>query len=141
MTAFVLTCATEHQHLCETLSTLRFGQCAKRIKTKIKANKELSTEMLKQVILELETRVAYFQSKERAERERGDADKQSEMLDRLRWEFERVAEERDLVRTEFEAYLSQREHEDAEDKAIMARLTENYEAACRRIDALVAICI
>lgn len=105
----------------------------------MRANKELSSEMLKQVISELETRVAYYQSKERAEREQGLEEKRNEAIERLRCEFECVVEERDIIRTEFEAYLSQRENEDAEDKARLTTLTEQYEAAFRRIQTLVQL--
>lgn len=46
-TTLIICCTPEHDHSPETLSTLRFGERAKHIKTKAKVNEELSVGELK----------------------------------------------------------------------------------------------
>jgi hypothetical protein len=46
-TTLIICCTPEHDHSPETLSTLRFGERAKRIKTNAKVNEELSAAELK----------------------------------------------------------------------------------------------
>ena len=49
-TTLIICCAPELSHLPETLSTLRFGERAKRIKNNAKVNEELSVSELKQLL-------------------------------------------------------------------------------------------
>jgi hypothetical protein len=64
MTAFILTCSADPAYSRQTISTLKFGQCARNLKNKIKINKELSTELLKQIIAELEMQICMYKKKE-----------------------------------------------------------------------------
>ena len=50
-TTLVVCCAPEVAHLSETVSTLRFGERAKRIQNRAKINEELSMDELKQLLL------------------------------------------------------------------------------------------
>ena len=50
-TTLVVCCAPETAHLSETVSTLRFGERAKRIQNRAKVNEELSMDELKQLLL------------------------------------------------------------------------------------------
>lgn len=49
-TALIICCAPESQHMSETISTLRFGERAKRVKNKARINEELSIDELKNLL-------------------------------------------------------------------------------------------
>ncbi len=49
-TCLIICCAPESRHIAETLSTLRFGERAKKIKNNISMNEELSMSELKALL-------------------------------------------------------------------------------------------
>lgn len=53
-TTLIVTCSPHESHISETLSTLRFGESAQKIKNKPKINRELTTEELQRIIERLE---------------------------------------------------------------------------------------
>ena len=70
-TTLIICCAPEQRHLPETLSTLRFGERAKKIQNHAKVNEELSIEdyklMLqaaKKEIVTLRAKIKFFESKD-----------------------------------------------------------------------------
>lgn len=62
-TALIICCAPEIQHLPETISTLRFGERAKRIENHARVNEELSIEELKFLLLEARKEIRILKSK------------------------------------------------------------------------------
>ena len=57
-TSLIICCAPELRHMSETVSTLRFGERAKRIQNKAKVNEELSLEELKSLLAAARREVA-----------------------------------------------------------------------------------
>eukprot|EP01035_Chromulina_nebulosa_P018830 gene18830-24609_t len=61
-TALIICCAPEPQHLPETVSTLRFGERAKKVKNKARVNEELSVDELKSLLSEARKEIAFLKS-------------------------------------------------------------------------------
>lgn len=109
MTIVILTCALESSHTQSTISTLRFGQHVSKLRNTVKMNKELSVEMLKGIVNELETRVRYYQRLElEAEHQPKIRSEDDEAFQKLKTAFEEAAEERDVLRAELDSWLDQR---------------------------------
>ena len=53
-TSLIVTCSPHGINLSETLSTLRFGESAQKIKNKPKINRELTIQELQKIIEKLE---------------------------------------------------------------------------------------
>ena len=64
-TCLVICCAPELRHLSETVSTLRFGERAKRIQNKAKVNEEVGVEELKAMLAAARREIAALKEKER----------------------------------------------------------------------------
>ena len=56
-TTLIVTCSPHEMHLAETVSTLRFGENAQKIKNKPKINRELTVQELQKIIEELEAKI------------------------------------------------------------------------------------
>lgn len=113
MTAFILTCSSEHMNLSDTLSTLRFGQQASKLRNRVRMNKELSVEMLKSIIAELEGRISYYQRLEadHTEKDRFSRAHNEEAWQQLKGQFEDAVEERELLRFQLDKWLDERGQE------------------------------
>jgi hypothetical protein len=109
LTTVILTCALETNHLQSTLSTLKFGQHVSKLRNTVKMNKELSLDMLKSIVNELETRVRYYQRLENISEEKSKTKlEDDEAFLSLKTAFEEASEERDLLRAELDAWLDER---------------------------------
>jgi hypothetical protein len=117
-----LTCASDKEFLQQTISTLRFGQFAKCIKNKIRMNREISLEMLKQVICELETQVNYYQKREKERLNdfvqpkfkegyvsKDNFDEIKDLNEQLKSELDLVTSERNIIRQEFARFMEESE--------------------------------
>jgi len=100
MTAFILTCSVDLASLQDCLSTLRFGEHAKQLKNKVKANKEITIEGLKFALNELEEMLSEYKraEKQRESSKTMERSEQEEEIYRLTARCERLTEERDELR-------------------------------------------
>lgn len=62
-TTLIVTCSPHVVHLSETITTLRFGENAQRIKNKPKINRELTVQELQRIVENLEREVKEKNSK------------------------------------------------------------------------------
>jgi hypothetical protein len=112
ITGVILTCGVESVHLQSTLSTLRFGQHVGKLKNCIKMNKEVSLEMLRLVVTELELRIRCYQRQEQeTENKRENKSREDETIQKLKAAFEDATEERDLLKAELDVWLDERNAE------------------------------
>lgn len=113
MTAFILTCSSEHIHISDTLSTLRFGQQASKLRNRVRMNKELSVEMLKSIIGELEARIIYYQRLEasQSENDRIGQVHNEEAWQQLKAKFDDAVDDRDMLRCQLDKWLDERGEE------------------------------
>eukprot|EP01042_Synura_sphagnicola_P000460 gene460-487_t len=61
-TALIICCAPELRHQQETVSTLRFGERAKKIKNNAKVNEELSVAELKALLEQYKNEIVYLKA-------------------------------------------------------------------------------
>ena len=159
MTAFILTCDTNHLHLQETLSTLRFGKFAKKLRNKIRANKEISVDMMKQIICELETQVLYYKRKEKENNEKMEKQEKSLIVqsecqekegvlrqkldecerinDVMKSQLDSITEERDMIRSEFEVCIEDMENGRSEFRNQIQEVEEKFLSVKRQKEMLV----
>lgn len=78
-TTLVICCAPELRHMSETVSTLRFGERAKRIQNRAKVNEELSMDELKQLLLAARREITQLKGEQEDRNATGDLSPKSSM--------------------------------------------------------------
>jgi kinesin family protein 5 len=79
-TTLIICCNPEHKHTPETLSTLRFGERAKRIKNHARVNEEYSVDELKQMLVAAKKEIVQLKSRLQGQDGQDSSNRQSPQL-------------------------------------------------------------